>query len=99
LGQVSFTNNVPFSKGNPVGVLVCPDYIGDLNSNKNVSPQASKGGVIPVILGLHRALGETFFRAAPHFPKALGAAIGDLIHLSSDPPCLDALRLLKVVIL
>jgi hypothetical protein len=78
---------------------VCPDNTGDLNSNKKVSPQASKGGVITMILGLHRALVETFFRAAPHFPKALGSAIGDLIHLSSDPPHLDALWLVRVVIL
>jgi hypothetical protein len=55
--------------------------------------------VIPVILGLHRALVETFFRAAPHFPKALGAATGDLIYLSSDPPCLDVFWLLRVVLL
>jgi hypothetical protein len=99
LGQVPSTYTVPFSKGNHIGILVCPDNLGGLNSNRKVSPQASKGGVIPVILGLHRALVETFFSAAPHFPKALGAATGDLIHLSSDPPCLDVLWLLRVVIL
>jgi hypothetical protein len=77
---------------------VCPDNIGDLKSNKKVTPQASKGGVIPAILLLHRTLVETFFTAAPHFPKALGEVIRDLIYLSSDLPCLDALRLLRVVI-
>jgi hypothetical protein len=53
--------------------------------------------VLQAIHGLLVTLVETFFRVGTTFSQALGAATGDLIHLSSDPPCLDDLQLLRVV--